>query len=340
MYLLHVLTQTLLTVQDSTFITATNVKFLVKSPIVGIKNFEGDKLKKRLQITFESEGSFNLFANKTRQWLGVNMNSSVAESTPSNSQFAPPMESSQMPVVVEEPEPDSQPMMSQQVGSQIMSQFVSQPVASQLTGSQAVASQHLGSQTLGSQNNISQHMTYGNQPSINVLQPRSEHMMAQINNDPLSLLVNAIDTKNEDWTQCSQQDTLMNTTQLGYHDTLQTSMYFNNVPQNKGYRVERYEKPEINADCIKEALADTSYVPKVSKKKHRRKDRKGFSEDKFEIAIANAILEIVQNKDESLLDLNDQQLALQMARVLRSRNFLRLVTRVESLLQAVAKGDA
>lgn len=164
-------------------------------------------------------------------------------------------------------------------------------------------------------------------------------MMAPINNDPLSLLINAIDTKTEDWTQFSQQDTLMNTTQLGYHDTLQTSMYFN-VPQNKGYYVARYEKPEINADCIKEALADTSYVPKVSKKKHRKKDRKGFSEDKFEIAIANAILEIVQNKDESLLDLNDQQLALQMARVLRSRNFLRLVTRVDSLLQAMAKDDA
>lgn len=65
-------------IQDSTFITRKIVKFLVKSPIVGIKVFDGDTLKKRLQLTFESEGHYNIFVNKIRQWLGVDVEKAAA----------------------------------------------------------------------------------------------------------------------------------------------------------------------------------------------------------------------------------------------------------------------
>lgn len=58
------------------FITSTNVRFLCKEPIVGLKIFNGDTLKKRVQMTFASEGHFNLFSNKINSWLGVSVNSS------------------------------------------------------------------------------------------------------------------------------------------------------------------------------------------------------------------------------------------------------------------------
>lgn len=59
--------------QDTSHITETNVKFLTKEPIVGLKISDGDTLKKRLQITFDSAGHFNHFALKIRLWLGLSV---------------------------------------------------------------------------------------------------------------------------------------------------------------------------------------------------------------------------------------------------------------------------
>lgn len=270
---------------------------------MGIKSFDGDKLKKRLQITFESEGGFNLFANKTRQWLGINMIvASLSESTPSNSQFAPPVESSQMPIVVEEP-------------------------------------------INTTEQNASQAMSFATQLSISnifQLQARTEQVSYASNAAPLSQLADAIEIKEDDWTQYTQQDTLMSTAKLGYHDSLQTSIFLKDNSKLKAVIQDTVfpNGPEINENCIKETLEDNSFVPKEKERKRRRNNRKELSADRFELAIAKAIQEVVHNKDESLLDLNDQQLALQMARVLKSQNFVRLVTRVESLLHAVSDKDA
>lgn len=49
------------------------MKFLTKEPIVGLKISDGDTLKKRVQITFDSAGHFNHFVQKIKLWLGLNV---------------------------------------------------------------------------------------------------------------------------------------------------------------------------------------------------------------------------------------------------------------------------
>lgn len=86
------------------------MKFLTKEPIVGLKISDGDTLKKRVQITFESAGHFNLFALKIRLWLGLSVVSRIPDFLMSQDTNT---ELQSQRIRIEEPEPEFKIPLSQ-----------------------------------------------------------------------------------------------------------------------------------------------------------------------------------------------------------------------------------
>lgn len=394
------------------------MRFLIKAPIVGIKVFDGETVKKRLQLTFESEGNFNMFANKVRQWLGINVQgTSFAENA--NSQ----MESSQLSAVLPPSQPVtgstpgtismSQPMTGGQSASifdQSSSSFMSQPLAKPLSLTMPFTrslSQNLSS-TRSLDRSLSQNIPVSTSMSQNVptttslsqslassqrfepltqptgmssqlSQPKSaltkiapeahsesilaSRLLAEFSEaidsmpvnqtnqpkfsqqhqflrdllsypsytDPVSLLLNAAEMANDDRTQYSQQDTMFQSTQIEFNDT-QTSMISPDLRISKVAN-NAYNSQAITEEEIENAMADSSVLN--SKRRSRKRNRKSVSGSKFEAKIAGAIKEVIHSNDDSIHDLSDNHLALKLCRVMKSRSFLRLVKRVDSLLQSL-----
>lgn len=149
--------------------------------------------------------------------------------------------------------------------------------------------------------------------------------------DPVSLLLNAAEMANDDRTQYSQQDTMFQSTQIEFNDT-QTSII---SPEP---RISKVVQNACNSQAITEqeignAMAESSFLN--SKRRSRKRNRKSASGSKFEAKIAGAIKEVIHSNDDSIHDLSDNHLALKLCRVMKSRSFLRLVKRVDSLLQSL-----
>lgn len=280
---------------------------------MGIKIFDGDTLKKRLQLTFESEGNFNMFSNKIRQWLGTSLllTANLADNIPSNSQHASQVTSSQNVVVI----PDSQLVC----GS--LSQILLNTVTEQASTSQ----------------NLMNDVIDLTSTAFCYPLPVRDPLSYPYYNDPISLLLGAAELANQDRTQYSQQDTFRQSTQIGYNDSLQTSL-FSHEPHvtklGKQGNANDYSRA-ISGEEIYKALTDIPFTSSEIHKPHRRKPHKTSKGDKFELAMVNAIKEVINTKEESLHDLSDQELALKIARVLKSKSFLRLIHRVDSLLQSL-----
>lgn len=411
--------------QDNTFLTSTNVRFLIKSPIVGIKVFDGEIVKKRLQLTFESEGNFNMFANKVRQWLGINVQEECFGESTANSQLGgfgfpassqllsqplpgrliqlsgsqPQFNGSTMSSIISRSQPLTE---DRSVGDQATASLMSQPLAKAL--SQNMSQNRSQNRSQNMTQNIplsrslsqtgpitrslsqslfnSQHFepltqltVMSSQPSQpkptskqKATEPHSQsilasHLLAEFSEalnprmvdqntevelpqhpqpqrdilsypcytDPVSLLLGAARMADDNETQYSQQDTMFQSTQIEFNDT-QTSIISPELPFSKTAN-DAYTSRAITEEEINDAMADNTMLN--SKRRSRKKIRGSVKGNKFEAKIAGAIKEVISAEDDSIHDLSDNQLALKLCRVMKSRSFLRLVKRVDSLLQSL-----
>lgn len=285
--------------------TSNNVKFLIKTPIVGIKIFDGDNLKKRLQLTFESEGNFNVFSNKIRHWLGVNvqMSSGIPGSTPSNSQIVPHLGSSQVPDSVSIAESASQNMLP----SNMALSFPFQPSQSQ----------------------------------VPIAYPARDPLRYPTYDDPFSLLLGAAESAMVDGSQFSQQDGFTQLSQVSFQDALQTSIFSGQQDLGKSGNTEVLTdySQVITREEINKALEDISRETSEKRKQTLKKRRRNHKRESLAELMTDAIKEIVETKDNSLHDLSDQELSLKLARTLKSKRFKSFARRIETLLQSLPEPE-
>lgn len=370
------------------------MRFLVKAPIVGIKVFDGDTLKKRLQLTFESEGNFNMFSNKVRQWLGVDFegcsggtlvssqlgdfhlsgnalnyllvgtlsqniglekNNVNSRSQPELTNFRNTVDNLSHPAeIMSQPESNTthSAIMSQPVArslsmlsphlTQELSQLSSQPIEattqlksiSQLMGPAVSQSWDQDSESHNPSNSvlaarlITEFSEALNQTALNQAESQSCRDLLSYPSyaNPLSLLIGATEMQNEIDTQCGQQDSMFQSTQIGFNNS-QTSIISPELPKAAN---PRSSAAAITREEIEDALANSS----ISKHRSKKRERDSCKASKFESRIAGAIKEVIRI-DDSIHDLSDQQLSLKICRVMKSRSFLRLVKRVDTLIKSL-----
>lgn len=387
---------------------------------MGIKVFDGEIVKKRLQLTFESEGNFNMFANKVRQWLGISVQEACLADSTANSQlgaFQTAPQSSSQPLSCRQTHQHpgsqlhltgptlvsiisrSQPLtegqfsvldqptaslMSQQLAkssgqnmTQNMTRNMTQNIPlsrylsrtgpmtrslsqslfnsqhfEPMTQSTAVSSQPSQSTSTSnqkatehSQSILASHLLAEFSEALNPTmieqntevelsqhpQPLREILSYPRYTDPFSLLLGAAQIADDNETQYTQQDTMFQSTQIEFNDT-QTSIISPELLFSKSANDANTSRA-ITEEEIKDAMADNTM--QSSKKRSRRKNRMSVKGSKFEAKIAGAIKEVINADDDSIHDLSDNQLALKLCRVMKSRSFLRLVKRVDALLHSL-----
>ncbi|GEQ70297.1 hypothetical protein JCM33374_g3973 [Metschnikowia sp. JCM 33374] len=326
-------------------ITATNVRFLSKEPIVGLKIFDGEKLRKRLQITFTSEGNFNMFTNKINQWLGLSVvanydgpDSQLANSQTatqgvslSQTQTAPSSEVASGPKIEQYSQVcGSQPLGSQMFGSRLIGSqsAVSDVPTSQVSCSQDKPSQFVPILDLSQQSDTAQTSYQRNYNDLNQFpqsQMRINPQNPPHNLDALSMLLNA--ATNDTTRSFSQYDTsaLSQSTQIWNENPKGTILQYPAVSSNNTFNKNVTTGPELT-----QSLREIPFNPSSKRKKtHSSRSRKKNGRDGV---LEETIARILEEKQAGYLDLNDEDLSLKICRKLKSKSFLALLKRVEKLL--------
>lgn len=294
----------------------SNVKFLTKEPVVGLKLFNGEYLTKRLQITFAAEGHFNLFARKIQQWLGLSLGLQYPDSSqgPANNTTLGPNSQHAM---------DSSSLNDSQSQSQGVSQIFTQVSCSQNEGfllSQVLPREE--TDVLSQGPNLS-HSYLAHQRGQEYRQ-ESDQKAVQIPQDSFRLLLNA-----------AMNDTSFDSSAI-------SEAGFNNNEQYNGFNSTKRVNPNFFAasedtnlsfnllNAQSELIQTITNIPFQSKKKKREKSsRKMGSIDR---AFEKTIYHIIDEQKGSLLAMDDTELSMKVVRKLRSRNFLKLLKRVENLI--------
>lgn len=152
--------------------------------------------------------------------------------------------------------------------------------------------------------------------------------------DSLSLLLGVAQNMGDiDHSQYSQVETSMisQSTQLSNQNL--------KVPQ-----IEVQEEYHVENSTTGESIMETlnkvpfrGYTPGKSKRLHRA--NKKDEDDKVEKYLRQAIREILESNNNILDSLSDDQLALKVARKLKSKSFSRLLKRVENILPKFGQED-
>ncbi|KAM9936030.1 hypothetical protein OXX80_004408 [Metschnikowia pulcherrima] len=319
-------------------ITSSNVRFLAKEPIVGLKIFDGEKLRKRLQITFTSEGNFNMFANKIQQWLGLPV---VANYEAPDSQVAYSQQATQGPQLSQTQAASSSQIPCEQNG--LFSEHGSQSI-----GTRSVCSNNINSHLFNSQNahpepSISQpprshestQQSESTQPTpskcqsvpqVSFSQPQMKSEMGSNSFDAFSLLLNAAATDGGA-PPLSQYDTsaLSQSTQI-WNDDSKYGMFQYSNPTGDNTTYSQTTAGHSLTQALRKIPFDSGQ--KKRKSNSSRTKRKHSMDELLESAISR----ILEQKQESYLNLNDEDLSLKICRRLKSKSFLMLLKRVESLL--------
>ncbi|OBA19388.1 hypothetical protein METBIDRAFT_13678 [Metschnikowia bicuspidata var. bicuspidata NRRL YB-4993] len=347
-------------------ITATNVRFLAKEPIVGLKIFDGEKLRKRLQVTFSSEGNFNMFANKINQWLGLNVVASyeAPDLQLANSQQATlgtpysqkETSLSQTILALNEQIPDQG---SQRTGSQYGGSHM---FGSHMCASQNAISDVTSSQIAHSQDNMSQFAPFqelSQQLDVSQLSPLGKHggskhfpfsqnnklEEASHNLDAVLLLLSAAAKENTS-NILPQYDTsvLSQSTQIWNDSRANVFQYPTASANNTCFTqttidqdlTQTNESSDFRQAAprggLTQNLKEIPFNPNERKKNTSHssssKTKRGMTE-----LLEATIARILEEKKENYVDLSDEELSLKLCRRFKSRTFLMLLKRVENLLE-------
>lgn len=329
--------------QDQGFITSENVRFLCKEPIVGLKIFNGDSLKKRLQMTFVSEGHYNLFCNKLSQWLGMPINSKYPiELQVSDSQtgFNQAICSSQSQ--------SSQVQFSQFQSSQL--QF-SQPFRS---GSQVVhvnskddspiSTQYQTSQMSAVGDKIGSHVKReswdGRNEVIRVSQPKTnanygESSVApddsvythnpRVKQEPIFGEPSFAHINCDFQVALSQAETLINTTY--FDSSIQHGSHNLTVDTDVTEQNEKTRHTIVTQKEIDDVLTGNKSSRNLKSRKRKNKEL-----DPLEDALVQTVSQVSRRGLDCVVDLSDEQLCLKIARKLSSKSFLLVLKRVEAVI--------
>lgn len=323
--------------QDTTMITASNVRFLTKEPIVGLKIFDGEKLRKRLQITFSSEGNFNMFANKMNQWIGLSV---VANYDALDLQLANSQPNSQVPVSQVKNFPLSQMIPGTSI---LKTENPPKNYNNHLFGSQGAISEAPASQIACSQEKLSQfapihgfsqHLelvqfspiqNFNETTQFQQSQTRPKREETSQNFDAFLLLLSA-GSNDTTIPPNPQNDTsaLSQSTQIWNTETKDNIFQYPTASTSNTFYSQVPPGPELT-----QTLRDIPFNPgKKQKKAKTSRPKKNGVDDLLELTIAR----IIEEKQGGYLDLNDKDLSLKICRKLKSKSFLMLLKRVEHLL--------
>lgn len=307
--------------------TAANAKFLTKEPIVGLKVFDGENLRKRLQVTFGSEGHFNTFANKMHQWLGVSVTGGYAELQRVSNDLSVSF-SSQLPAAYE----SLQPPLSQVHGSQATASQVrtaSQVHASQVHASQAHASQlpHVElSQVPLTQDQFNQTSSQVPNYELATQDLSYAHLLAPRTHDAEDIARSLMHLRGTAPSQSIPERSFLCPSALDAF-TPDTTQFTQNLLDGT---INTYNMPTVTLKDLADALLAVPFQPI---KKRKSKKLKKSSSKNMEQALESVLRLVLEKADTSFLELQDEELRVKISRKLKSKSFLRLAQRVETLLE-------
>lgn len=276
---------------------------------MGLKVFDGEDLEKRLQITFESEGHFNHFAHKIRKWLGL----SVILLKPIVEQLL-------------------------QQNSEQLDFFQPQPLSQRL--------QIENSQINSLSQDCSLSFMRAPEPLTYPVMPATIPQYQ----DPFLVLLEAAQLRRDDDSllELSQQFSQPNTSVMSqstqiWNEIPATNFSFNQVAKDNR-PVELILKTTSQSNkCppfdFAKALTDIPFSQKWKQPVRARTLPKKPKTDKMEIYLKRAVEAIIKDGQESYQELDDKELALRIARRLKSKSFFLFVKRVENLLHPMNEED-
>lgn len=354
------------------FITSSNVRFLCKEPIIGLKVFNGDTLRKRLQVTFASQGHFNMFCNKVSLWLGV----------PVNSAYPLELQVADSQTVAQPSQAPSQVVQRSAVSSQASQQPTQTVESSQLTSvctqTMQVCTKMLrghseSGQALESVREVESKQEPDSQIQAPTLQIQriqaadcggsasfdvGPHLRSNYRNDyeqaaPAPQLSNDnVHVKTEPSDSFSQYDnaylSLLDQASA-FEATNQTSVIdstqsFLGLEHNQKHYYANQSGCSVENGDSGAGAALNEAPPTISEndiaralgrdRKSRKRSRKKLdrTQDPVEDALMQTVHNIASLRTGSVLDLSDEQLCLQIARRLKSKSFKKLLRRVESVI--------
>lgn len=334
-----------LTNQDRTFVAAQNVRFLSKQPIVGLKLFEKDVLRKRLQITFENEANFNLFCNQVRVSLGIDVNASPAnvfdltQSTQKLDKFASTLADSQgafsqpPPVNATGPDLHAANCNSQTAVSQLdVSQGCVSMAPSQNRPSDDIytqATSRFDISRISSQHTIPA-VTPGGTAAKHVSMFR-DILSQEPHIQPTNCVLSQYNTNVDPNRQALQ----------GFdYDKLETSFADESTrlwdqTKKTNHNTFKITNETLEPGSPRQLRSKLMDVP-VREDWHGTKENLGPRSDqsRMELILKNTLMSIVDAPQPSLYGLDDNQLKLKIARCLKDEEFLNFVTRLEELLNS------
>lgn len=301
------------------------MKFLVKTPVVGLKIFDGDLLNKRLQITFASEAHYNFFSNKIQQWIGISLQSGT--------HIYADLQKSEVVTEQQALSNDTQNLASTSTKlSQIASPDMSQPFT------QEVSSQRIPfllSQSLSVQEPV--------KTSVVAAPPVADHEgshQKRIELEHKSMDETSLYENYRNYLDASRIPTSYN----GDTSILsQSTDLFSNNTQYNTYLIPGQfppttdstitpsvcAKPSINRQDIKDLVKALPFNTARKKQSKSSRSKKSNSMDRI---LEKTLAHILKEKKKSFLTMDDEELAINVARKLQSQSFLKLLKRVEHLI--------
>lgn len=313
-------------IKDSTLLTSDGVRFLTKQPIVGIKIFDGERLRKRLQITFATEGNFNLFVNKSRQWLDIDIRDQAPTSevylTGENSQTnyltqTPQTEpiSQASSQILEHSQNSQATLYSQQSTQNVSRQLQLGTHAAQPFNSNSIRMSQSVSDSAAKSEQVHSNTCISAPRNIFQIKPECPQILEPSHNSASYPVVTALD----DNTSVVSQSTQLFHTEPAIGTT-----------QHESSLTDALWVTPITGEDITRALHDIPFAPRLKKRTLQPSSQREMPV--MEKLLEN-VLTVIALEQDRYLTLNDEQFALKLVQRLKSESFRKLLERVENVIE-------